>query len=63
MVDSGSLIDLLRHIVGAPIEHFSFSQLGLLLEYCFSCFVFLVVFVLLFRALYNIINLFCLDRG
>lgn len=58
-----TLIELLRSIVGEPVQNFSFSQLGLLLEYCFGAFLALVVLVLLFRALYNIINLFCLDRG
>ena len=57
-----TLLELIRSIVGEPVQVFSFANMGYMIEYIFACMLSLVVIVLVFRALFNIINLFALER-
>lgn len=57
-----TLIELLRSIVGEPVFSFSFANIGLMIEYIFACFLSLVIIVLLFRAIFYVLNLFCFER-
>ena len=57
-----TLLELIRSIVGERVRVFSFAKMGYMIEYIFACMLSLVVIVLVFRALFNIINLFALEK-